>query len=51
MYANDSTMYSAASECNELTGVLSSELRMVSEWVDKNKLVFNISKAICNVFG
>ena len=26
MYADDSTMYSAASECNELTDVLSSEL-------------------------
>jgi hypothetical protein len=40
MYADDSTMYSAASECNELTDVLSRERRMVSEWVDMNKLVF-----------
>ena len=47
MYADDSTMYSAASEYNELTDVLSSELRMVSEWVDMNKLVWNISKTKC----
>uniref|UniRef100_A0A4W5P3U4 Reverse transcriptase domain-containing protein n=1 Tax=Hucho hucho TaxID=62062 RepID=A0A4W5P3U4_9TELE len=51
MYADDSTIYSAASECNELTNVLSSELRMVSEWVDMNKLVLNISKTKCIVFG
>ena len=31
MYADEFTMYSAGSECNERTDVLSSELRMVSE--------------------
>jgi hypothetical protein len=51
MYADDSTIYSTASECNELTDVLSSELRMVSEWVDVKKLVLNISKIKCIVFG
>ena len=51
MYAADSTMYSAASECNELTDVLSSELRMVSECVDMNKLVLYVSKTKCIVFG
>lgn len=51
MYADDSTVYSAASECYELSDVLSSELRMVSEWVDMNKLVLNISKTKCFLFG
>ena len=51
MYVDDSTMCIAASECNELTDVLSGELRMVSEWVDMNKLVLNISKTKCIVFG
>lgn len=51
MYADDSTMYSTALECNELTDVLSSELRMVSVWVDMNKLVLNISKTKCILYG
>ena len=45
------TMYSAASECNELTDVLSCELIMVSEGVEINKLVLNISKMKFIVFG
>ena len=51
MYADDSTIFIAASESNEQTDVLSSELQMVSESVDMNKLVLNISKMKCIVFG
>lgn len=51
MYADDSTMCSAALTYQELTDVLSIELRTVAEWVSKNKLVLNISKTKCMVFG
>ena len=44
-------MCSTASECNELIDVLSSELRMMSKWVDMNELVLNISKSKCVVFS
>lgn len=36
---------------NELTVVLSNDLRTVSEWIAENKLVLNISKAKYNVFS
>ena len=51
MYDDDSTVYRATSECNELTDGISIELRMVSEWVDMNKLAWNIPKTKWFVFG
>lgn len=51
MYADDSTLYSAASTCEELTKVLNRELGIVSAWVESNRLVLNISKTKCIAFG
>lgn len=36
MYADDSTMYSAALTYQELTDLLSIELRKEAEWISKN---------------
>ena len=51
MYADDSTMYSAAVSNLELSDVMSIELTKVADWVNKNKLVLNISKTKCMIFS
>ena len=51
MYADDSTMFCAASTCKELTDVLCKELQIVSDWVEDNKLLLNITKTKCMVIG
>ena len=51
MYADDSTLYYAAPTCTELNHVLSNELSIIYNWIKTNKLVLNISKTICIIFG
>lgn len=51
MYADDSTMFCAASTCNELNEALSNELKYVSDWVEHNKLILNVAKTKCIIFG
>ena len=51
MYADDSTMFCAASTCNKLTDVLCKEFQTVSDWAEDNKLVLNITKTTCMVVG
>ena len=43
MYADDSTMYSAALTYQELTDAPSTELRAVADLVKMNKSVLNVS--------
>jgi hypothetical protein len=50
MYADDSTLYTSATTASEITATLNKELQVDSEWVARNKLVLNISKAKSNVF-
>ena len=51
MYADDSTQYTSAPTATEMTATLNKELQLVSEWVARNKLALNISKAKRIVFG
>jgi hypothetical protein len=51
MYADDSTTYASATTANEVTETLNKELQSVLEWVASNKLVLNVSKTKCIVFG
>lgn len=51
MYADDSTIYTSTRTTNELDTVLNSELHTVDEWVKRNKLVLNVSKTNCILFG
>ena len=51
MYADDSTMWFEEEEAKQLTKVLNAEVTKVSEWVRDNKLVLNIAKTKCMVFG
>lgn len=51
MYADDSTLYYAANSSTELDKVLSSELDMVFDWIQQNKLVLNISKTKSIILG
>ena len=51
MYADDSTMYSTASTVDELNDILNYEIKAVADWVHENKLVLNIAKTKCMVFG
>ena len=51
MYVDESTLFCAASTCKELTDVLCKELQTVSDWVEENKLVLNITKTKCMVIG
>ena len=45
MYADDSTLYTSATTVTEMTAKLNKELQLVLEWVARNKLLLNISKA------
>lgn len=47
MYADDATLFTAASTLPELNENLQHELNTVVDWVKKNKLVMNISKTKC----
>ncbi len=51
LYADDSTLYYAAATCSELNQVLTRELYFIYDWVKPNKLVLNISKTVCMLFG
>ncbi len=44
MYADDSTVYAAASSVGELNSILQKELTLVFEWVTSNKLVITLKK-------
>lgn len=50
MYADDATLFTAASRLPELNENLQHELNTVVDWVKKNKLVLNISKTKCMIF-
>lgn len=51
MYADDSTMFSAAHSSAELKKNLSDELLTISKWVQINKLILNIEKTKCIIFS
>ena len=51
MYADDTTLYSAAISEQALTDTLSSALTDIYEWIECNKLVLNISKTKAIVLG
>lgn len=51
MYADDSTIYVAAKTAMELNMILNSELHSVVEWIRRNRLVLNVSKTNCIIFG
>ena len=51
MYADDSTLYYAASTCSELNQVLTLELNRIYDWIKANKLVLNPSKTVAMIFG
>ena len=51
MYADDTTLYSAAISEQAVTDTLSSALTDIYEWIEHNKLVLNISKTKAIVLG
>ena len=51
MYAVDSTLYTSATTATEMTATHNKGLRLVLEWVTRNRLVLNISKTKSIVFG
>lgn len=51
MYADDTTLYCAATSANELTVTINNTLIDVYNWVESNKLVLNIVKTKSIVFG
>ncbi len=51
MYADDCTLHKSADSIKELNDMLQSDLESVSDWVDKNKLVLNVSKTESILFG
>lgn len=51
MYADDCTMYYASPSCDELNNTLSSELNVIFNWIETNKLKLNISKTVSIIFG
>ena len=51
LYADDSTIYFAASSCDVLNEVIGRELEVVHDWVACNRLVLNISETKCMVLG
>lgn len=51
VYADDTTLYITASTINELEAIMNLDLEKVSSWVKNNKLVLNISKTKCIIFG
>lgn len=51
MYADDSTIYVAAKTVEEVNMILNSELHSVVEWIQRNRLVLNVSKTNCITFG
>lgn len=46
MYADDSTIHSAALTSSELEKVLNEELELIKKWFDWNKLVLNVEKKL-----
>lgn len=51
MHEDDSTVYTSTRTTNELDTVLNGELQAVVEWVKRNKLIPNVSKTNCILFG
>ena len=51
MYADDSTIYLAAATVDDLNEKLASETANVVDWINKNKLILNVSKTNCIVLG
>ncbi len=51
MYADDLTIYASACSVNELNIILNFELHLVVEWIKRNKLVVNVAKTNCILFG
>ena len=47
MYADDSTIYLAAATVDDLNKKLASETAKVVDWINKNKLILNVSKTNC----
>lgn len=50
-YADDSTIYASKTSILELENILTEELNLIVEWITNNKLVLNVSKTKCIVFG
>lgn len=42
-YADDATLYHAASSFNGLNEILNKELKVVHDWIISNKLVLNVA--------
>ena len=52
MFADDSTVFMSASGVDELNVLLQNEIKPISDWVDNNNLVLNVSNVSkCIVFG
>lgn len=51
LYADDSTLYAANSNLSILNSTLQNELDSIFNWVENNKLILNVTKTKCIVFG
>ena len=50
LFADDSTVYFASNNSLELRETLQSELQLLLDWIDENRLVLNLAKTKCIVF-
>ena len=51
MYADDSTLHFAAPSINLLEDALNTDLGIVNNWVDCNRLALNTKKTKCMLLG
>lgn len=51
MYADDSTIYLADTNMSDLNTNLDRELRLVTDWINNNRLILNVSKTTSMVIG
>ncbi len=51
MFADDSTVYMSSYNMDDLNLLLKNDLDLILEWVTKNKLILNVEKIKCIIFG
>lgn len=51
MFADDSTVYMSSCNLNELNVLLENDLNLILKWVTRKKMILNVVKTKCIVFG
>ena len=51
LFADDTTIYSTHRDIRHLTWCIREDLEMISDWFKANKLMLNLDKSVCILFG